>query len=170
MERWTEDEFRRVANNTRISERTLDACKDVLVEGLTGVAAAEKHKMFTPQISRALSTLRDKQAKLMESASVSKDADQMQQYIATGVARSLMGKDVQCVLAQPGLSYDGPFIGGSQTYLIQKVGRQGVLHDLARFNEHPPLHEPLRIVYDKAGGLAKVGPVLTPQVGKGPER
>jgi hypothetical protein len=170
MERWTEDEFRRVANNTRISERTLDACKDVLVEGISGVAAAEKHKMFAPQISRALTTLRDKQAKMMESASVSKEADQMQQYIATGIARSLVGKDFQCALAQPGQAYDGPLIGQSEAYLIQKVGRQGVLHDLARFSEHPPLQQNLRIAYDKAGGLAKVGPVPTLQVSKGPER
>lgn len=165
MERWTEDEFRRVAHNTRISERTLEACRDVLVDGISGVAAAEKHKMFAPQISRALTTLRDKQAKIMENVSVAKDADQMQQYIATEVARSLVGKDFECILAKPGHAYEGPMIGQTSAYLIQKVGRQGVLHDLTRFVEPPPLKTNLRISYDMEGAFAHVGkPVVQQQV------
>lgn len=170
MERWTEDEFRRVALNTRISARTLVACKDVLVEGMSGIAAAEKHKMFAPQISRAITTLRDKQAKMFEFASVSKGADEMLQYMATEVAKALHGQDFQCALAQPGQAYEGPVVVQSKGYLVQKVGRLGVLHDLARFSALPPLHENLRIAYDNEGGLAKVEQVLTQVKGKGPAR
>jgi len=171
MERWTEDEFRRVALNTRISKRTLDACKDVLVDGLSGVAAADKHKMFAPQISRAITTLREKQAEMMEFASVSKDADEMRQYVATEVARTLYGQDFQCALAQPGQAYEGPLVVQSTGYLVQKVGRIGILHDQVRFsNDPPPLHTDLRIAYDKNGGLAKIGPVQVQEKGKGPER
>ncbi|RWA45621.1 hypothetical protein AU476_00895 [Cupriavidus sp. UYMSc13B] len=171
MERWTEDEFRRVALNTRISKRTLDACKDVLVDGLSGVAAADKHKMFAPQISRAITTLREKQAEMMEFASVSKDADVMRQYVAAEVAKSLYGQHFQCALAQPGQAYEGPLVVQSTGYFVQKVGRNGVLHDMARFNNDlPPLQADLRIAYDKDGGLAKVSPVKVPDKGKGPER
>lgn len=158
-----------MALNTRISQRVLDACKDVLVDGMSGVDAAEKHQIFASQISRALTTLRDKQAKVMESASVGKEADAMQQYIASEVARVLVGKDFQCTLAQPGQTYDGPFIGQTSVYAVQKVGRQGVLHDLARFSEHPPLQQNVRIAYDRAGSLS-VGPVPEREKGKGPER
>lgn len=170
MERWTEDEFRRVARVTRISERTLDACKDVLVDGMTGIAAAEKHKIFAAQISRAITTLRDKQTKMIEFASASKESDEMLQYLATEVAKALHGQDFQCSLAKPGQAYEGPVVVQSKGYLVQKVGLSGVLHDVARFSALPALHENLRIVYDKEGGLAQVGPVLTQEKDKGPER
>lgn len=170
MERWTEDEFRRVALNTRISKRTLEACKDVLVDGLSGIAAADKHKMFAPQISRAITTLREKQAEMMEFASVSKDANEMLRYMTTEIAKGIYGQDFQCALAQPGQAYEGPLVIQSKGYLVQKVGRIGVLHDLARFNDLPPLHANLRITYDQEGGLAKVGPAETQERGKGPER
>lgn len=157
-----------MALNTRISDRILDACKDVLVVGMSGVAAAEKHKIFASQISRALTTLRDKQAKVMASASVREESDVVQQYIATEVARALVGKDFQCRLAQPGQTYDGPLIGQSTVYIVQKVGRHGVLHDLARFSDIPPLKQNLRIAYDAAGARAVVGPVPGAEKGKGP--
>lgn len=159
-----------MALNTRISDRILDACKDVLVEGMSGVDAAEKHQVFASQISRALTNLRDKHAKVMESASVSKDADVMQQYIATELARTLVGKDFQCALAQPGQTYDGPLVGQTAVYVVQKVGRQGVLHDLARFSVHPPLQQNLRIAYDKGSNQATVGPAPEQAKGKGAER
>lgn len=168
---WTEDEFRRVALDTRISERTLDACKDVLIEGMTGADAADKHKMFASQISRAVATLRDKRAHMVEIASVGKGSDEMLQYVATQVAKALQGKDFQCVLAEPGQKYDGQVIAQSKGYLVQKVGRTGVLHDTARFNKLPPLNEDLRIAYGKAGGMAKVWLLVPAQEkGKGPAR
>lgn len=171
MERWTEDEFRRIALDTRISERTLDACRDVLVGGMLGVDAANKHKMFPSQISRALTTLREKHAEVIEISSVSKESDEMLQYVASEVAKALQGKDFQCVLAEAGQTYDGQVIAQSKGYLVQKVGRVGVLHDLARFSKLPPLNEDLRIAYGKAGGLAKVWALLPQQErGKGPER
>ncbi|WP_394475160.1 hypothetical protein [Ralstonia mannitolilytica] len=170
MERWTEDEFRRIALDTRISERTLEACKDVLVGGMLGVDAANKHRMFPSQISRAITTLRDKKAEEMEISSVSKEADEMRQYVASEVARALQGKDFQCVLAQPGQLYEGPIIVQSKGYLVQKVGRTGVLHDLARFTTIPPLNENLQIAYALDGGMARVGAAPAPEKSKGPER
>lgn len=169
MERWTEDEFRGVALKTRISERTLEACKDVLVDGLSGVAAAEKHKMFPPQISRAIATLREKQAEMMELAS---GADEVLQDMASEAAKTLFGQKFPCALAQPGQTYEGPLVVQSKGYAVQKVGRLGVLHSLESFGRLPlpPLRENVRIAYDKDGGLSKVEPVQLPERGKGPER
>lgn len=167
MERWTEDEFRGVALNTRISKRTLEACKDVLVDGLSGVAAAERHKMFPPQISRAITTLREKQAEMMGLAS---EADEVLQDMASEAAKTLYGQEFPCALAQPGQAYEGPLVIQTKGYLVQKVGRIGVLHNLARFNDMPPLYANLRIAYDKEGGLAKVEPVQTQEKGEGLER
>lgn len=51
---WTEDEFQRVANTTRLSNRTLAACHDVLVGGVPSVDAATRHGVVPPQVSRGL--------------------------------------------------------------------------------------------------------------------
>lgn len=156
MDRWTENEFRRVAQTTRISSRTLEACKDVLVDGVPGTAAAEKHKMFPAHVSRALTTLRDKQAELMKFATVRKDSDEMLQYMASEVAKHIYGQDFESRLAQPGQTYEGPMVVQSKGYMVQKVGRSGVLHDIANFDRVPPLKQNLRIDYDTQGQLTKV--------------
>ena len=156
MERWSEDELRRVASQTRVSERTLDACRDVLVEGMSGVAAAEKHKMFAAQISRALTTLRDKQTEMGNGVPVGKNSVNIDQYIATEVARALMGQEFECSVAQPGRTYEGTMLAQSKGYFVQKVGRTGVLHPIAAFEQVPAMHQPLTVAYDRDGGKAKV--------------
>lgn len=163
MERWNENEFRRVAQTTRISTRTLDACKDVLVDGMSGTAAAEKHRMFPAHVSRALTTLRDKQADLMKFATVRKDSDEMLQYMASEVAKHLYGQDFESKLAQPGQTYEGPIVVRGKGYLVQKVGRGGILHDIAHFDHIPPLQQDLRIDYDSLGQPTKVAPLDAPE-------
>ena len=74
------------------------------------------------------------------------------------------------MLAQPGQLYEGPIIVQSKGYLVQKVGRTGVLHDLARFTTIPPLNENLQIAYALDGGMARVGAAPAPEKSKGPER
>ncbi len=169
MDRWTEDEFLGAARKTRISERTLEACKDVLVDGLPGVVAAEKHKMFPAQISRAIAILREKQAEMNELAC---EADEVLQEMASEAAKALFGQQFPCALAQPGQTYEGPLVVQSKGYAVQKVGRLGVLHNLESFGNLPllPLRENVRIGYDKEGGLSLVQSVQIEEKGKGPER
>lgn len=156
MERWTEEELRQVASNTRIAERTIDACRDVLVEGMTGVAAAEKHKMFPAQISRALTILRDKQSEMIEKVAVRKETLSLEQYIASEVGRALVGNDFQCNLAQAGRVYEGSMLAQSNGFFVQKVGRTGVLHATSSFVHVPPMNQLLTVSYDRADGKASV--------------
>lgn len=170
MAGWTEDEFRRAALGTRISERTLEACKDVLIEGMSGIDAADKHRIFASAISRAVTTLREKHSHIVEFAAVSEKADEMLQYAATKVAKARLGDDFECTVAEPGQTYEGQVIAQSKGYIVQKVGRSGVLHDVARFSELPPFNRNLQIAYDQAGGLAKVERLPTHRKSTGPER
>ncbi len=55
---WTEDEFKRVAATTQLSSRTLAACHDALVCGVSIGDAAARHGLITPQVSRGLKILR----------------------------------------------------------------------------------------------------------------
>jgi hypothetical protein len=56
---WSDAEFRQVATKTNLSDRTLKACREVLVLGTSPQAAAIKVQMDQAQISRGLRTLRD---------------------------------------------------------------------------------------------------------------
>lgn len=159
MERWTEEQLRQVASLTRVKERTLDACRDVLVEGMTGIAAAEKHKMFPAQISRALTSLRDKQAEMIEKVKDRNETLSLEQYIASEVGRALVGNDFHCNLAQPGRVYEGSLLAQSKGYLVQKVGRTGVLHAVNAFDKIPPLNQPLTVSYEQGNGKATVSMV-----------
>lgn len=156
MDGWTEEEFQRVAQLTRISERTLEACKDVLVNGMRQYAAAEKHKMFDPQVARAITILRTKQAELVDISAVEQDSAQMAQLVAAGTAKALFGPNFNSRLAQPGQSYTGLAAFESSGFLLQMVGSGGILHDLTKLAERPAPKSKVCITYDKKGGLARV--------------
>ncbi|WP_304350887.1 hypothetical protein [Comamonas testosteroni] len=168
MDRWSEDELRRVAAETRLSARTIDACRDVLVMGMSGVSAAEKHKMFAAQISRSLTTLREKQADMNKPVGLGPESVGLEQYIASEVARALMGQDFECRLAQPGQSYEGPMLAQSKGFLVQKVGRSGILHPVAGFDHIPTMNTPLTVSYEKGSSKAQVS--MSQERSKGIER
>lgn len=57
---WTDDEFQQVAITTNLSIRTLSACRDVLVGGMSCTNSAELHKVLPLQISQGLKLFRNK--------------------------------------------------------------------------------------------------------------
>lgn len=161
MDLWTEHEFRRVAITTRISPRTLEACKAVLVDGVSGQQAASTHKMFASQLSRALTSLREKRAENLKSAAVRENAEELQEFVAAEVGRALYGRDFQSMIAEPGQTYEGPIVAQTSAFLVQKVGRSGVLHDLGKFESIPQLNIDLQIAYGEKGDRAVVSEVRT---------
>lgn len=54
---WSDAEFRRVAAKTNLSNRTLEACREVLVLGTSRQAAATKVQIFQKQVSLGLGIL-----------------------------------------------------------------------------------------------------------------
>lgn len=151
MERWTDVEFQRVAHSTRITDRTLAACRDVLVDGVPGVEAAAAHKMFPAAISRAIATLRDKQ-KVLEKSALVKDAvaTTLQQQVEEA-CKIFYGPNFQVAPAEPGKTYSGPVVLINNGLAVQKVGRGGVLHDVGSFTELPPLNVGLSITLPQSG-------------------
>lgn len=55
---WTETDFQRAASQTKLSKRTLRACRDVLIESGTIGTASVRHGVLPLQIHRGLSVLR----------------------------------------------------------------------------------------------------------------
>lgn len=55
---WTESDFKRATNGLKLSNRTLAACHDVLVENISIGAAGVLHKVLPAQISAGLKAIR----------------------------------------------------------------------------------------------------------------
>lgn len=162
MDRWTELEFQRVAHETRIADRTLDACKDVLVNGMSGSDAASKHQMFHSQISRALTTLRDKHAEV----GLRTQSTDLLKHMAQEIAKGVLGPAFSTAMAEPGKTYAGPIVVSTNGYVVQKVGRSGVLHDKGSFEVVPEQGQHVEIEYPTGQDRAVVRAVAEVDRGK----
>lgn len=157
MSLWSDAEFQRVALSTRLSARTLAACRDVMVDGVHGADAARTHKMFHAQISRSITALREKQLTMLNSAvEVAVDNDALLKFTVLQIGKKMMGDGFEVRNASPGSTYEGPILSNSHGFLVQKVGRSGVMHDLGAFASPPPLNRPLTIAYSEDGLKATV--------------
>ena len=156
MNLWSEEDFRRAALQTKIAERTLEACRDVLVEGVTPTDAAAKHHIFISAISRATGTLREKHDQMIESAATLAQSREVMKLTAIQVAQNIVGRPLTIKDAEAGKTYEGPIIANTQGYVVQSLGRTGVIYDLGQFQDQPPLGQYLRIVVPSQGGLLKV--------------
>ena len=150
MSLWPAVEFQRVALSTKLSERTLAACRDVLVDGMSGVDAAARHKMFPAQISRSIGKLRDMQLSMAEIAEAVFDEGTLLKFTAHQVAKTLMG-EAAVLDALPGQSYDGWIVASTPGFLIQRIGRVAVVHDLGNFEEIPKPNNATVISYPDNG-------------------
>lgn len=170
MHLWTEDAFQRTAISTKLSNRTLAACHDVLVDGLSGVEAGLLHHILPPQISRGLKVLRDRQAEMMENVGLMKDSKMELKSYAVQEARGIAGGDLVVEDAEPGRRYEGPGIVKTLGFMVQRVGRVGVIHDLGKLQQLPNMNAQLEIEYPKDGGLALVNEKLPDRGRNGIER
>ena len=163
MSLWPENEFQRIALSTKLSARTVAACRDVLVADVAGVDAALTHQMFPAQISRALKVLRDRRAEMSRSAETLKDEGALLKYTAAKVAKSVAGEGLSISDAQPGRSYDGKVIVITHGFMVQQAGRSGVMHDLGNLDKSPTLNTSLTISYPLDGGRAMVNENKLPE-------
>ena len=156
MSIWSEVEFQRVALSTKLSERTIAACHDVLVSGMSGTEAAARNKMFSAQISRSIGTLKDKQFSMVEAAKMRNDESALLKFTAHQVAQRLLGESVVIADARPGDHYDGVILARTPGFLIQKIGRMAVVHDIGKFEEVPELDSAILISYPNNGMKAVI--------------
>lgn len=170
MSHWTEEEFQRIASTTKLSARTLLGCHDVLVDGAAGVDAAALHGLFPAQISRGIAGLREKQAKLEEIEQIKLQAKEAGKPFAVEAARVAVGKDLTVEDAEIGWVYEGPVVAQVGGFLVQKVGRVGVVHDLGKLQLVPKLNVSVTIEYPHNGKLAVVSETKVQTERSGVER
>lgn len=156
MSLWDKTEFDAIAASTRLSDRTIKACAEVLVNGKSGVEAAELHEIFPAAISRGLKTLRERHAELQKQAEIRKDTKDTLKTAVVQSTREMVGDQFVIRDADMGQEYEGVGILKKDGFLVQKVGIGGVIHDLGRLMKVPQEGAYLKISYPKSGGLAEV--------------
>lgn len=165
MSKWSDAELDRYALGTKITERTLDACRDVLVNQMSGVDAASKWKLFPGQVSRAISTLEAKKDEMVKSAQELQDAAALLKYTAIEVAKQMVGPSLTVKDPVSGKSYEGPIIVSTHGFAVQRVGRSAVIHDLGMLDQIPVAKAATSIPYTitypldgKKAGVVAMGP------------
>lgn len=168
MREWAEEEFERAANSTRLGEKTVAACRDVLVGKMTGAAAADKHGILPPHVSRGIKVLterrdalrqRDRQtARALQAREAAASVSGLLKAAAMEAARSIKGVPWVIRDAVAGQTYEGAGVVKVGGFLVQDIGRVGVIHDLKNVALEPELGKRLEIVYPKEG-KAKVAEI-----------
>lgn len=174
MSLWTDVEFQRVAMSTRLSERSISACRAVLVDGMSGADAAKEYKFFHAQISRSLATLKSRQESMVESAThLITDKEALLKFAVLQIAKTMKGEGFTVQDALPGNTYDGPILFSSHGFVVQQVGRTGVLHDLGVLDAIPQLNKRHLITYPGGDGPVRASvseinlpPAVSTQVGR----
>ena len=174
MSLWTDVEFQRIAMSTRLSERSIIACRAVLVDGMTGSEAAKEYKMFPAHISRTLATLKARQEEMVESAThLTTDTEALLKFTVLQIAKAMKGEGFIVQDASPGNIYDGPILLSSHGFVVQQVGRTGVRHDLGVLESVPQLNKRHLITYPSGDGPVRATvtevnplPAVSTQVGR----
>ena len=156
MALWSEVEFQRIVAGTEFNDRTLAACHDVLVEGYPNKDAALRNGMFPGHSSRSVNKLRDRQAELIKTAMELSSVNSLYKFTAKQVALNLMPFGSYIVDAEPGYSYEGPIIGLSPGFVIQKVGTRAFLHEEGKLDAMPKSRGIHTITFSAAGDKATV--------------
>ncbi|HJV75099.1 MAG TPA: hypothetical protein VJ654_12815 [Noviherbaspirillum sp.] len=169
MRQWTEIEFERISINTKLSNRTLAACRDVLVDGMSGKDAAERHKMFPAQISRALGVLRKNREEVL--TPTDKQEYDLKKLLAIRAVQELVGEGIEINEPRAGLVYSGPVILNAHGFVVQKIGRSAVIHDLDKLQDLAQVKGDVEIQYPANGvQAARVKDLSAVKETKGVER
>lgn len=152
---WNDTDFQRVVNSTKLSNRTIEACRDVLVNGMSGVDAADKHSVFPGQISRALKAIREQSVNTTDFVkSMIDSTDAMKAYAISEAKVEFPALEV--VNIELDKTYSGPIVMKTPGYVVQRDGRSLVVHDIGKLERSPGMNNDLDITYPEGGGKASV--------------
>jgi hypothetical protein len=151
MELWNDEDFKRTAAGSKLEPRTIDACRDVLVQGMSGVVAAEKHNMAATHISRGINNLRDRQIAMVQVAGALAEDIRVLQSAAEKMAIDMFGQGFLLVDAKPGGRYEGGVVVSAHGFMVQKTGRKGIVHDIGKLNVVPLIGEMVLVRYAAEG-------------------
>lgn len=153
---WSDTDFQRVAVNTKLSERTIEACRDVLVNGMSGKDAGIKHSVLPAQISRALKTIREDSLNLPNLVIAMQNSVEGMKLFAIQEAKAEFPSFSIIEEIEADKTYLGPIVMKTPGFVVQRTGHSLVVHDIGKLQRSPGMGNILEIEYPKGGGLASV--------------
>ena len=149
--------FERLAKETGLSKRSLDAARLVMVDGMRGVDVADQLGMTKQQVSRATKALYEVEQRLREAGVLETSETaviernlQASYTLAVLRAREVAGEDTVLSAAEPGQTYSGPTVARTDMHVVQDAGRGAlVIHELAKLERVPTLGQSLSISYSE---------------------
>lgn len=166
--------FEAVAEKTNLGSSTVNALREVLVNGLSNVETFEKHGILAPQISRGLKLFREKEAELAQITKEQKESAMIENlddvtksiYLKQSVmksedvraAREIIGNRNVFFDAEPGNQYTGAVVYCGQSNIFQKCGNKCIIHDKGNLSKLPKVNSIVNIEYPKDKKLALVVP------------
>ncbi|MGC0153549.1 KfrB domain-containing protein [Chromobacterium vaccinii] len=144
------DELNHVTKDLRLSSRTVEAVRRVLVDGEKQVNVARDMDMDRQQVNRAVKRVHDKQREmglldsdpLAISAQVTAVEREMDASYTLAVkkARELKGDSASIRMAEPGHFYIGKGVVRTPQHLVQEVGRNElVVHENRNLERIPSM-------------------------------
>lgn len=152
---WNDTDFQRAVNSTKLSEKTIETCRDVLVNGLSGVEAGDKHNVFPAQISRALKLIREQAINAPDIVKSMIDSSSAMKSYAISEAK-VDYPSLEVAEIELDKTYSGPVVMKAPGYVVQRSGRSLVAHDISKLERSPSMSSDLAITYPKNGALASV--------------
>jgi hypothetical protein len=158
---WTDAEFQRVALDTRLSKRTLAACRSVLVDGMTGVEAGELHSMVPAQISRGLGPMRDRRDELRAMTLLS-EGEFQRLAVTARLAPDAMSACQAVLVGGMRVGDVAALHGIASAHILREVG---AIHDMREemIRSAEAMRDPVELMKFTAAAVAKnmVGEGLT---------
>lgn len=156
----TKEEFLKAVQLTKLADRTVAGCECVLVQGLSNVKAGEVVGVLPEQISRGLKLIRARHAELQtlqqEAENKLKEKKESIKADVVQAARGIAFENMTISDAEPGNEYTGRVILKDQGFLVQRMARHGIIHDLGKMSKVPKIDSFVSISYPAEKGLATV--------------
>lgn len=155
-----EKDFLASVARTKLTADNREAARLVLVDGLSRAEVVDQTGKTRQRISAIVGTVERAYAEICaERAAVTEvDAVSASYAMCVKVARDGLGDEVIVRRAENDGKYVGALVARTSMHAAQDVGRGTVvIHDLAKLDVVPPLHQSVRIELQNGVGQVKMG-------------
>lgn len=143
-----EIEFNQVAGKTRLSNKSREAARLVLVEGKRQVDVCQETGILPSQLSRVLAVLGRENEKTVSAQSSSDNVLAVSRAEAVKEVRDSLGDDILVRNAPENGQSIGKVLLKTAYHLVQDLGREEVMiHELSKIDRLPTVGSSVELIY-----------------------
>lgn len=156
MTRMDPEEFDDLVRGTNLGERSIQAARRVMVDGIKPVRVFEETGVHEQQISRTVKLLEKRQATKAASQQVMVDSPlAVSRALAVKQLRDLEGDNAEVKVPRSDELTMGQVLLRTDHHLVQAIGKgRFMLHELARLERVPAVGKSVTLQY--RGGMAQL--------------